>query len=210
MRNLRTRLAIVIVLLALTASFSALALYPEQYESEMLKAKKLPLMLDSWAGQEVAVEQYVLDILETEDVVQRNYASPLYPGKFVQLAVVFSPQNRRVAHPPEVCYRGAGWEVNTKTTQQYEGLPEMVKLTLGRGPKRDLALYCYKAGNDLTANYYQQQINIIRNQIMQRSTSSALIRFSTPVYPDENMEQCEQRLVAFARKMMPEIQSTLK
>lgn len=206
--NFKVRVVLLLVLLGLTASVSALALYPKKMERGALKAASLPLRLGDWSGQDVPVEEYVKEILETDDVVQRNYTSPRWTTVPVQMAVVFSADNRRVAHPPEVCYRGSGWEVNDKRIVHEPGLTPLVRLVLDQGGGRqDLVFYCYKAGPEITANYYRQQYNIALNQLLLRTTASSLIRFSTPI--TDTTERTEQKMLDFIRLMLPEIQKTL-
>jgi len=208
MNNLNVRVVIVLVLLALAAAVSALTLYPKRMDRGSLKAARLPLRLDSWTGREEPIEDYVKAILETDDVIQRTYQSPRWSQIPVVMAVVFSADNRRVAHPPEVCYRGAGWEVAEKKIVEVEGLPPLVRLVLSGGANnKDMVFYCYKAGDQITANYYRQQYNIAVNQIRRKATSSALIRFSSPVVDGE--ENTARRLSDFMRLMMPEIRRTL-
>ncbi|MCL5271486.1 MAG: EpsI family protein [bacterium] len=207
MRSLRVRVAAAMVLLGVAAGVSALGFYQGRMERGAPQAEKLPLVIGPWIGTPVAVEDYVKRILETDDVVQRNYLNARFGVMPVQLAVVFSHDNRRVAHPPEVCYRGAGWEVQESRTIEPEGAPPLVRLILGSGSRRDMVLYCYLAGSRLTANYYRQQYNIVVNQVMRRATSSALIRFSSPIDADERAT--EERILDFVRAMMPEICKTL-
>ena len=208
MRNLRTRVLCALILLVLASTVSGLVLYPQRMDRGSLKAARLPMMLGSWAGQEVPVEDYVKQILETDDVIQRNYTNPLMDNIPVQLAVVFSSNNRRVAHPPEVCYRGSGWEVTRKQTLQLEGLPDLKRLIIESGASnKDLVIYCYKVGDRITSNYYHQQYNIVVNQLMRRATASSLIRFSSPIRDSE--AETERRIINLIRLMLPEIKKTL-
>ncbi|MCE5229738.1 EpsI family protein [bacterium] len=206
MNQLRHRVILVLALLSATALLSAATLYPTRMEGAILKARALPLELGKWGGREVTVEQYVLDILETKDVVERSYLDA--PRSIpVHLAVVYSPDNRRVAHPPEVCYKGGGWEVTDKRVTQLEGLPPMVRLVISHGRQKQIVYYCYKSGPDFIADYYRQQFNIVKNYLLRKSTASALVRFSAAYDQDEAAS--DARLVGFMREMMPEIKRTL-
>ena len=197
------RALVMVALLGLTSYASATFLYPGVYESENLHAPRIPLEIGAWEGRDLEIGPETRQILETDDVIQRNYRHPLHRQSTVQLAVVFSPRNRRVAHPPEVCYTAAGWEMSAKRIEQYDDVPEMVRLTLSIGGREDLVLYCYLAGEDFTADYLRQQWNIVRNAITRESTSSALIRFSTTVQRDESEEEAEARMLEFVRAAMP-------
>lgn len=206
MTKLRNRVILVLVLLSATALLSAKSLYLAKVGRTELKARNLPTEIGQWGGREVVMEQYVLDILETKDVVERIYEDSLR-GTPVDMAVVYSPDNRRVAHPPEVCYKGSGWEVNDKKIVRIEGLPPMVRLEISHNRQKDLVFYCYKSGPDFIANYWKQQGNIIWNYLTGRPTASALVRFSISAGQDE--AAAEKRLVGFMRLMMPEVKKKL-
>lgn len=209
MRKMKTRLMIAVVLLGLASALSAVSLYPTQMDRGVLKATSLPMTLGQWVGEDYPVDELTKQILETEDIVQRNYKHP-EQADAVTLAVVYSPSNRRVAHPPEVCYKGSGWETDGKIVVEHAGLPPMVRLHVSKGAAMDdVVLYCYKAGERLTASYYGQQINILSNQLFMKSTASALLRFSTRIGDSESIDEAELRVVAFALEMMPEIREKL-
>src|SRR5689334_13870698 len=108
------RLVLAFAFLGVAAFASATILFPKGEARGELKANHLPMAIAGWFGQVLPIEQYVKDILETDDVVQRYYSSADHPEAPVLMAIVYSPDNRRVAHPPEVCYTGAGWEMTSK------------------------------------------------------------------------------------------------
>ena len=69
-------------------------------------AKQLPLFLDGWIGKDFEVDGRTLELLETDDVLLREYMK--VESSPVQLCVVYASNNRKVAHPPEICYMGGG------------------------------------------------------------------------------------------------------
>jgi EpsI family protein len=207
--RLALRVGWVVGLLALTTLASAMVLYPEVMDSSELRTRRIPNVIGGWMGQEVHIDDFVTQILETNDVMQRNYSNPLFDNRPVQLAVVFSPSNRKVAHPPEVCYTGGGWEVMDKRMVSRDGIPEMVRLSLHLGRRQDLVYYCFKAGEDFTASYYRQQFNIVRNMVRREAASSALVRISTIVHESESVETADRRLAEFARLAMPILEQVL-
>jgi EpsI family protein len=208
--RLGTRLTVVLCLFALATLASGKLLYPATFDTAASRTSRIPMEIGSWAGRALPVDNYVKEILETNDVIQRNYFSPAHGNRPVQLAVVYSANNRRVAHPPEICYAGGGWELSSKTIRDYPGVGPMARLELHRAGMRDIVLYCFESGDDFTARYYRQQINIVRNLLTGRSTSSALVRLSTLVRDDESTDQAEKRLLDFAAQVMPILRRELK
>ena len=71
------------------------------------------------AGQDfVSIEgemsQLEMAILQTEDYLKRRYTSAIDPNNFVDLTIVFSKNNRKGTHPPEVCLEGGGGRITSK------------------------------------------------------------------------------------------------
>ena len=104
METLRPRYVKVVLLLILTAVLSILYLYPTKTPPKAKYAEKLPTTLLDWHGVDSPVDEETKAVLETDDVLMREYRrgaeSPIL------LSVVFAEENRKVAHPPEVCLTG--------------------------------------------------------------------------------------------------------
>ncbi|MBI4430113.1 MAG: exosortase-associated EpsI family protein [Candidatus Omnitrophica bacterium] len=64
--------------------------------------EKIPVTLGEWIGKDSELDKRTYEILETRNVLSRLYETP--GGKKVHLLLVGSHKDRRVAHPPEVCY----------------------------------------------------------------------------------------------------------
>ena len=119
------------------------------------------------------------EILETDAILTRTYSrgTPLQ----CELSVVFARDNRRVAHPPEICYKGSGWTVEKRSVVGFPvaGKPFRAnRLLLLRGTARMLVLYWYKAGPHATENYLNMQWHIVASHFTRRGSSSALCRVS--------------------------------
>jgi len=84
-------------------------------------AKRIPLEIGQWEAEELPVAPAVVEMLDTDDVLMRSYKN----GKDQQIvfAAVFAMDNRRAAHPPEICYQGAGWSVEGKSDVHYTVQP---------------------------------------------------------------------------------------
>jgi len=78
-------------------------------------AKRIPLLLGSWRGEEQEVSEAVVETLRTSDLLMRFYTDD--EGRGITFAAVFATDNRRAAHPPEICYDGQGWSVEGKTSR---------------------------------------------------------------------------------------------
>ena len=161
-----------------------------------------------WHGEDVQLDERTYEILETRNVLYREYRTqPDSPR--VDLCIVFSQANRKAPHPPEVCYTGAGAHVDRRPPETLEwprtGQPiQGNSLLVMHRQSREVVLYWYLAGSRLMTSYYGQQLAIMWAQLTGRPSQSALIRFSTPIV-NESSDQAMVRLRSFALTTLPVI-----
>ena len=178
----------------------------EPSQNNALYAKELPMQVDGWTGSDFKVDEKTLQILETDDVLMREYKKDDIPP--VELCVVFASNNRKVSHPPEVCYSGGGWSVEENQSisfsEKSDEYPDFKanKLIIEKGVKKQLVLYWYKCNKRYATNYYQQQINIAKSQLITGNSTSGLIRTST-IIENNDVTEAMMRLQEFSLTMLP-------
>jgi len=161
------------------------------------------MVIGSWHGKDIPMDERTYEILETRDAFMREYVN--FSNEKVLLTVVFDRDNRKVAHPPEVCFAGGGWSRTDRDIQSVTVGSRTIKvnrLILQKGAEKQVVLYLYKAGGKLTPNYYAQQFSIILNGMLHKNTSSALIRMSSFVAGDD-VEEAMERTKKFAGEVIP-------
>ncbi|MBI4387901.1 MAG: EpsI family protein [Candidatus Omnitrophica bacterium] len=146
--------------------------------------QKFPMILNDWKGDDVVLDERTYEILETRNVLSRWYVNP--EGERIDLLIVGSPSDRRVAHPPEVCYISSNYDV-TRTEEasvsfQNKQIPikEFIAEDKKNPDHREEVLYVYKVGDVFTTNYYAQQFLFIFNRLTARGGQVYLIRLSSP------------------------------
>ena len=175
-------------------------------QQKTVYAKQLPIFINGWSGEDIKVDDRTLEILETNDVLMRDYKKEGNP--FIQLCIIYASNNRKVSHPPEVCYKGSGWSLEEKILVVFsiksDEFPELRanKLILEKGDQKQLVLYWYKCNSDYATNYYKQQINVVKSEIITGKSTSGLIRISTPIVNnDEGVAM--MRVQRFSLNMLP-------
>ena len=179
------RYVIVVILLLVTALLTFGAYKDQNYSGE-LYTSNIPMTIGRWSGRELSTDERTYEVLETRDMFSRDYSTP--NGERVLFTIIFSQSNRKVSHPPEVCLSGGGWERINRDIQRitYGNTSlDINRIVLQKGEREQVILYLYKAGDRLTPNYYNQQLNIIVNGMINRNVSSALIRVSCSVENDD-------------------------
>lgn len=175
------RIAVVLPFVVLLAIFRLQA--PDDLKVVTEKSAFLetfPLEIGGWTGVETPPDERTLEILETRNVLSREYKDP--DGNAVHLLLVSSDKDRRVAHPPEVCYLGSNYNITKEEThviqadgqsiemREFEASPE-------RYPERvEEVGYFYKIGDAYTMNYYKQQLQFAFDRLTRAETKVMLIR----------------------------------
>ena len=181
--------------LAMPSSFSVNQTLSEAF-------KKFPTALGEWQGQENPVDEKTYEILETRNVMSRLYKNS--EGEIVHLFLVGSQKDRRVAHPPEVCYYGSNYLVlNGKDRaldleSQHFTAREFFAQSEKNDRDKQYVLYFYKIGDRFTNNYYAQQLQFAMDNLTKKSTQIVLIRLAS---------SSEKSLNDFLKIVFPEIQS---
>jgi len=206
MRTLKQRTLIAVIAVAVVAPLALFLQYNAPPEADMAELKDaLPLAIDEWAfvsDREPTKEE--IEILETKAILTRTYTRD--GQEQVDLSITYAPKNRRVAHPPELCYKGSGWTVEAKdqiVVPTDSGPFPVVRLLMVRGGNRLIMLYWFKAGASYTADYWYMQWLIIKNQFLSRGGSSALIRAGSTFTAPSDDDRVTQMLAGFVAKALP-------
>ena len=178
-----------VVVLLMVSSFFSLNLYFQQRSAhDRLDIHTFPYVIEEWKGKDLEITQKEYDILETRNLISREYVDS--SGGKVYLFIIYSETNRRVFHPPEVCMMGGGVKIVDKRSAviNSSGYKFSVnKLYTQKDSYRGMALYCYKAGNLYTDNFYLQQAFFALNQLLGKHKGGATIRVSMSINKDEQI-----------------------
>ena len=118
------------------------------------------------------------------------------------LYVIYSEDNRKVSHPPEVCYLGSGVTIVEKSDINLLGLIPATEFVVEKNDIRQLVVYWFKAGKLYTNQYLKQQAKIAVGRIFGKRISGALVRISVDM-KDDNIEESRALISAFAAKIKP-------
>lgn len=173
--------------------------------------REIELAGQRYLSQDLPLDARTLAILETDDYLYRRFYQP-ESGQSFDLVIVFSPDNRKGTHPPEVCLEGSGSRVLSMREQP-------VRLDGRVIPMRELItqdeqgwayhLYVYKSGSRYTSSFFMQQATIFLNGLLGRNAAGALIRLSCTT-PSENIGPSRQWMITAAETLMPMIDRNLE
>ena len=194
MAALKKRTALLLAILAPAIALTILLVVTEARAARVadLAAKAIPATIidgkNVWTSTNMNFSEIEMTILETRDYVYRTYTD----GRMtpVDLCVVFSEDNRKGTHPPDICLEGAGYRILSRELRTVDAAGTPLELceivttgnTTSTGPGSYLYFaYFYKCGETFTPSFYKQQVQIVWNGLTRRNSAGALIRFSTPM-----------------------------
>ena len=198
---------IVVVIFALASFFIVKIEMAQGGVSYTERLDKFPLKIGNWQGQNIKIEDRVLDILGTKDVIIRRYKDK--SGDSVILTVVYSNNNRDSFHPPEYCYIGGGGKLISKAKERIPlgGGRSFIanKLIMQYSEATIKAWYWYSAGGTFMDNYYLQQAYFILKAFKGSGLDGALIKVSI----DRGGADMENKAKDFIKKALPFLRKTL-
>jgi len=204
-----------VILMSATAAGSAYLnrSTPSIYNQDMLR-DALPAQIHhngkEWIGNDLPVDRQTALILETEDIIQRRYFDPR-SSTFLDFCVIFSEDNRKGTHPPDLCLEGGGLNIIYKKDILVSGIPghdsiPCREIIVQSGQEYTYFLYTYKCGTRYTSSFWRQQFIIFTK----RDVGGALIRVSTLMPGGPKDEKARDRSKEFMRIGIPHIEAELE
>ena len=202
-----------IILLFIVSTAISWQLYFQVYsQKDTVSIHAFPRTIAGWSAEEIMISQQDKAILETDNVFVRHYTNP--QGEGVYLFIVYSQNNRKVSHPPEVCYTGSGATIVNNVHDSFStgsslGEIKVNRVTVEQGRERQIFFYWFKVGDTFTPNYWKQQGLIALKSFLGQPSSSALIRISISARKEEDDANSTQKLKDFGRMILPYLQKHL-
>ncbi len=206
MKNNQTKFILILILLLGVGSFSWSSFFKTYMQKDTVNIHLFPKIINGWPSEELNITDEEYAILETKNAFSRNYK--LGPDKEVMLFIVYSQNNRKVSHPPELCYSGSGLNLISQTKENLMKSNSTFRVNelvfeYGKSSSKQKIFYWFKVGDSFTDSYWKQQILIAFKSLLHQSSSSALIRLSTIVKDPAQSEEATKSLEKFAEQIFP-------
>lgn len=198
---------VIVVLFFIAGAVSWTLFFGENSAKDTIDIHDFPVSLDGWTSRELPISEEDYAILETRNVFSREYSNSR--GQKVYLTAVYSQRERKVSHPPEVCYTGTGADIleNKPAHIHIDSINLEIKankLVLELGDVKQVSFYWFKVDDMFTRSYWKQQLLIAVNNLFMRFPSNALIRVSATI-SEEGEEKAVEDISDFAQVLVPNI-----
>ena len=198
--NSKQFIIVVFILVCAGAVIGWSFLTANKNKTEEVSIALFPQEIGQWQGKDLPVGDDVYRILETRNLFIREYKNP--QGDAVYLYIVYSKDDRKVSHPPEVCLLGAGETIVNKTPVSMTQNIKATQLIVEKQDTRQMVVYWFKAGDFFTDHYLKQQLRIVIGRMFGKLTSGALIRVSVNL-KDNGSEAALGLLRQFSKDIEP-------
>ena len=200
--NLATAI-LIFVLLAIGGFAWSLQLQPV-LEIDASALSTLPMRIDVYDGEELALESTVESILRADFNLQRSYYGI---DSLVWLYVGYYGTTRggRPEHTPRGCYTGAGWGIESARTLSVipNGELRVNEYLIEQNGERRLVHFWYRSGRRTgMLGGWDQNMDRFLGRLTDGRADGALIRISTPIVSDDEIT-ARGRLLGFASALDP-------
>jgi EpsI family protein len=199
--------------IAVTILVGQTAFYYRGSAKEVIPAvapwNQFPARVQEWtANADLQLEQSVLEALQPDDYLARNYVSSSDP-RVINLFIGYfnSRRNGRAPHSPQWCLPGAGWKslssnvVSIPIPNETKPLPANEYL-IEKGINKELVVYWYHQGGRTVASDLLAQFYSLPDLIFHGRTDTALVRVIVPVL-ENDLTNARAAGTGFAQAVYP-------
>ena|SRR3989338_3550425 len=206
MKKTDTKTIVLLIAILISGLISWNLYFKEYRQADTVNIHHFPTAFGAWKSEEIPLTENEYAILETRNAFARKYVSD--SGQTVHLFIVYSQSNRKVSHPPEICYTGGGITILDNSRYALAPSFQVNRLFMEQKGVKQIAFYWFKVGNSFTANYWNQQALIAKKTLLGQPASSAMIRLSASV-KDGDIAKTEKDMAEFFNVIRPELNKYL-
>jgi len=185
---------------------------PPRIEVARDSFSQFPRQLGGWTGRALELDPATQDVLKASDYVNITYAAPDQATSVNFFSAWYLKQTEGSGiHSPAVCLPVGGWEVSTIEPVQIS-IPGTVygnftvnRAVIQKGVSRQLVYYWFEQRGRRMTNDYLAKASVVWDSLTIGRTDGALVRFVTPIGPDETDAAAASRMQAFMAVLMPKL-----
>lgn len=178
-----------------------------------LPLESFPHDMGMWRGTDIPIPKDVLSKLGPGDFLLRGYQNSDHTEPPLDLFIAYFPSQRTgdTIHSPQNCLPGAGWTPihADRIVLSVEGYPSFPanRYLIAKGDSRGFVIYWYWAHDRGVASEYLAKFYLVTDSLRMHRSDGALIRITTALLPGESMSAAENRLLPFAKRLVPLLKS---
>ncbi|MEM9969481.1 MAG: VPLPA-CTERM-specific exosortase XrtD [Pseudomonadota bacterium] len=183
---------------------------PEGEPIDRNRFQSFPRVMGEWSGRPIYLEPNIEASLAADDYVNINYANGSHDVN-VFAAYYLKQTEGQGIHSPEVCLPAGGWEVFSIDPYRVDmsdtpyGVFEVNRAVIQKGQRLQLVYYWFEQRGQRMTNDFSVKLSVLWDGVARGRTDGALIRYTTPIGPDETEADADRRLQAMMRESLPKM-----
>jgi EpsI family protein len=173
----------------------------------------LPMAFGDWTGSDIGLDDRVLDKLNPESYVFRNYANAAGASLGLYVAYYRDPREGAQIHSPMHCYPGAGWRILESAPLPVRDLggrvTRMQRLLVEKHGRTDVVLYWYDTRTGRLTSDLDLKFNLMRTALLHRPQDAAFVALVDAARPGEDVDTATARLLGAVADTYPALEAAL-
>lgn len=190
--------------------------WPQQAQAEhrMKVLSRIPNIIGEWtSAEEIRIPREQQLALGADEYIMREYTKD---GKRVLLYVAFfTAKHGTLTHNPERCYPGSGYTVTRKRFLGAKGASEQepfqaIRIVPVKDQNKLVVLYWFQEGEQVVVDKWQHVRKVLTQAILYNRTESLMVRLSTSIATESEIEEKTQMLKEFGKMLRGEVGKVLE
>ncbi|OYX42437.1 MAG: VPLPA-CTERM-specific exosortase XrtD [Rhodobacterales bacterium 32-67-9] len=163
-----------------------------------------PRTIEGWQSYTVDLEPDIEQVLAADDYLNAFYQKPGEVSVVSFFVAWYAKQTEgQGIHSPEVCLPTGGWEVFSLEEVPLDlsdvgyGTFQANRAVIQKGLSKQLVYYWFEGRGKRVANDFRAKLSVLTDSLTLGRTDGALVRYVTPIAPDETEVDAEARLKRF-------------
>ena len=200
-----------LVTLAISAAF-LLAPAPNRVEVVRNTFASFPQQIGLWSGHTGTLDADVAKVLAASDYLDATYVTDAEAAPVNFFSAWYQNQTEGTGiHSPAVCLPVGGWEVSAINPRQVS-MPGTVygdftvnRAVIQKGTVKQLVYYWFEERGRRQTNDYAAKAAVVWDSLTRGRTDGALVRFVTPIGPDEAEADADARMQRLMAALLPKL-----
>ncbi|MCB1734814.1 MAG: EpsI family protein [Gammaproteobacteria bacterium] len=168
-------------------------------------------------GRSIPLDPFELQLFGGGISIKREYRDSAHPERPpIWLLAVQTFNDRHAHHPPEYCYTGSGWTVESSEPALWtlgsgeHPMRAVVRLDQNGAPFRELVTYWFTDGRRFASNYFERVLQDAWDRLKNARASWVMMRISTPLPEVGGDDEAEEELVRFASRLQTLLETSVR
>ncbi len=172
-----------------------------------------PRQMGEWSGTFSMLDPDIERVLGASDYLAAFYRHPEEPAPVDLFMAFYNKQTEGSGiHSPEVCLPVGGWEIYSFETVPINmagtgyGTFDVNRAVIQKGLSQQLVYYWFEQRGKRMTNDFKAKMSVVYDSLVIDRTDGAIVRYITPIRPNEPEGAADARLQRLMRESLPKLQ----